>query len=190
MKIRVMPLIAILCFCLLGGKVYGAEVQKIGVIDFQEIFSKSNPGKLLIDEIKSRGKKMEETLKEKGAEIEELRKALDQKALVLSDDAREEKEQELGAKFNDLKSLQKRYTDVLRDLEINSVKRVRKDVLEIVQEIGREAGYSLIIDRRGGGVVYAPKAIDITGKVIEKYNALDARRGKEDKSTPGPEKKE
>jgi hypothetical protein len=41
-----------------------------------------------------------------------------------------------------------------------------------------------------GGVLYAPKAIDITDKVIEKYNALDAKRSKKEDASAKSKKKE
>jgi len=174
----------------LSGIVYGAEVQKIGVIDLQEVIEKSNPGKRSSVEIKSQGKKMEQVLKERGSEIEELRKTLEQKALVMSDEAREEKEQDLRNKVKDFKSLQGRYQDVLRELNINLSKQITKDVFEIVERIGKADGYSLIIDRRVGGVVYAPNAIDITDKVIEEYNVVDAKRGKKEDASAESKKKE
>jgi outer membrane protein len=190
MNIRNMFLALTLCLFGLSGIVHGAEVQKIGVIDLQKIIDKSNPGKQSSVKIKGQGKKMEQILKKKGAEIEELRKTLDQKALVMSNEAREAKEQELRVKINDLKSLQRRYQDVLRDLNINLSKQITKDVFEIVEGIGRLAGYSLIIDRRAGGVVYAPNAIDITDKVIEEYNAMDAKRGKKEGASVESKKKQ
>jgi outer membrane protein len=190
MNIRNMFLALTLCLFGLSGIVHGAEVQKIGVIDFQKIIDKSNPGKQSSVEIKGQGRKMEQILKKKGAEIEELRKTLDQKALVMSNEAREAKEQELRVKINDLKSLQRRYQDVLRDLNIKLSKQITKDVFEIVEGIGRRAGYSLIIDRREGGVVYAPNAIDITDKVIEEYNAMDAKRGKKEGASVESKKKQ
>jgi len=109
MNTRILLASLILCFFGLNGIVYGAEVQKIGVIDLQEIIDKSNAGKRSSVEIKSQGKKMEEILKKKGAEIEELRKSLDQKALVMSDEARKAKEQDLRLKIDDIKSLQGNY---------------------------------------------------------------------------------
>ena len=185
MNMRNVFLTLILCLFGFSGIVYGAEVQKIGVIDLQKIIDKSNAGKRSSVEIKSQGKKMEQILKKKGAEIEDLRKALDQKALVMSNEAREAKEQDLRVKIDDLKSLQRRYQDVLRDLNINLSKQITKDVFEIVEGIGKRAGYSLIIDRRAGGVAYAPNAIDITDKVIEQYNAMDAKRGKKESESVG-----
>jgi len=189
MNIRNMFLTLTLCLFGLSGIVYGAEVQKIGVIDLQEIIGKSNVGKRSSVEIKSQGKKMEQILKKKEAEIEELRKTVDQKALVMSNKAREAKEQDLHVKINDLKSLQRRYQDILRDLNISLSKRITKDVFEIVEGIGKRAGYSLIIDRRAGGVVYAPNAIDITDKIIKEYNAMDAKRAKKEGASAESKKK-
>jgi outer membrane protein len=179
-----------LCLFVLSGIVYGAEVQKIGVIDLQKIIEKSNSGKRSSVEIKSQGKKMEQILKKKEAQIEELRKTVDQKALVMSNEAREAKEQDLRVKIDDLKSLQRRYQDVLRDLNIDLSKQITKDVFEIVEGIGKTAGYTLIIDRRVGGVVYAPNAIDITDKVIEEYNAMDAKRAKKESESAGSKKEQ
>jgi outer membrane protein len=190
MNIRNVSLVLTLCLFGLGSIAYGAEVQKIGVIDLQKIIDMSNAGKRSSVEIKSQGKKMEEVLKNKGSEIEGLRKTLDQKSLVMSNEAREAKEQDLRVKIDDLKSLQRRYQDVLRDLNINLSKKITKDVFEIVEGIGKRVGYSLIIDRRAGGVVYAPNAIDITDKVIEDYNAMDAKRGKEESESAGSKKKQ
>jgi len=189
---RRMLLIVTLTLCLfcLNGVVYGAEVQKIGIIDLQQVIEKSNPGKRSSVEIKSQGKKMEQVLKERGAEIEELRNTLDQKSLVMSDEAREAKEKDFRDKVGDLKSLQRRYQDVLRELNLNLSNQITKDVFEIVENIGKADGYSLIIDRRVGGVVYAPNAIDITDKVIERYNALDAKRSKEEGTSAKSKNKE
>ncbi|RLB81246.1 MAG: hypothetical protein DRH17_09685 [Deltaproteobacteria bacterium] len=190
MNMRTIFLTLTLCLFSHSGIVFGAEVAKIGVVDFQRIIDKSNAGKRSSVEIKSQGKKMEQILKEKGAEIEELKKTLDQKALVMSEDVREAKEKDLRIKINDLKSLQRRYQDVLSELNVNLSKQIMKDVFEIVERIGKREGYLLIIDRRIGGVIYAPNAIDITDKVIQEYNALDAKRSKKEDASAGLKKKQ
>lgn len=190
MNMRNIFLGLVLCLFGLSGIVYGAEVQKIGVIDLQKIIDKSNAGKRSSVEIKSQGKKMEQILKKKGAEIEELKKALDQKALVMSNEAREAKEEDLRVKIIDFRSLQGRYQDVLRELNVNLSRQITKVVFEIVERIGKAEGYSLIIDRRVGGVVYAPNAIDITDRVIEEYNAIDAKRGKKEGASAESKKKQ
>lgn len=180
MKMRTTLLTTALCLFVLGGIAYGANVQKIGVIDLQKIIEESSVGKRSSVEMKSQGKKMEDILKEKGTEIEELQKALDQKGTVMSKAAREKKEQDLRDKITDLKSLQRRYQDVLRELNLNLSKQITKDVFEIVEKIGKRDGYTLILDRRVGGVVYVPAAIDITDAVVKEYNSMDAKRSQKD----------
>jgi len=178
MKMRRIFLIFTLCLFGLGGVVYGAEVAKIGIIDFQRVIDTSNPGKRSAVEIKSQGKQMEETLKKKEGEVQELKKSLEQKALVMSKEAREDKERELRIKANDFQSLRQRYLDTLKELNLKLSGRIKEDVFGIVEEIGKQEGYLLILERRVGGVVYAPNAIDITDRVIEAFNALDAKRVK------------
>ncbi|NVM20631.1 MAG: OmpH family outer membrane protein [Desulfobacterales bacterium] len=178
MNMRTIFLTLTLCLFAVSGIAFGAEVAKIGVIDFQRIIDTSNAGKRSAVEIKSQGKKMEQILKGKEAKVEEIKKSLEQKVLVMSREAREEKERSLRIKTNDLRSLRKRYMDVLKDLNLKLSNRIKKDVFEIVERIGKQEGYLLILERRVGGVVYAPNAIDITDKVIQAYNALDAKRPK------------
>jgi outer membrane protein len=165
--------------CVLSPAAFGAEVAKIGVIDFQRIIDTSNAGKRSATEIKSQGKKMEQILKEKETEVEELKKNLEQKALVMSQEAREEKERAFRIQANDLNSLKKRYLDTLKEMNLKLSNRIKEDVFEIVEALGKRGGYLLILEKRVGGVVYSPQAIDVTDKVIEEYNALDAKRGKE-----------
>ena len=66
------------------GIVCGAEVAKIGVIDFQRIIDESNAGKRSAVEIKSQGTKMEKILRDKEAELDEIKKSLEQGALAMS----------------------------------------------------------------------------------------------------------
>lgn len=186
MNIRSLILIVAVCCFLPGGFAFGAEVQKIGIVDLQDVMNKSDAGKEASEEIKAKGTKMEDTLKQKGAEIEELRKKLDQKALVMSDEAREAEEDGLRGKINELKSLRERYQGILRELNVDFAKQFTDDVFEVVEEIGKRGGYALIIDRRAGGVVYAPNAIDISDEVIKEYNSAVKKRGK--KASPGESK--
>ncbi len=180
MNIRAIGIATILLFCAIG-IVYGAEVAKIGVVDLQRIIDTSNAGKRSSAEIKKQGKKMEKILKEKEAEVEGLKKVLEQKALVMSQESHEDNERSLRIKMNDFKSLRKRYLDKLKEMNLEFSNRIKKMVFEIVDDVGRRGGYQLILERHVGGVVYAPNAIDITDKVIEMYNEVDTNDAKEKK---------
>jgi outer membrane protein len=171
---------AIISFMFLIGSSYAADVAKIGVVDFQKIFSTSAAGKQAKAEIQKQGKKMETDLKSKYAAIEEIKKNLEREALVMSKEMREEKERDLRIKINDFKSLQKRYENNMREVENRFITRIKKELFDIVQEIGKQEGYLLILE--SVGVLYSPTTVDITDSIIQKYNAVFADKA-ENKTT-------
>jgi outer membrane protein len=167
----------IFSFCFSAFSSYGADIAKIGVVDFQRILETSSAGKSAQAEINAKGKIMEKALKEKGAEIEELKKKLEREALVMSKEKKDEKEREVRIKINDFKALQKQYLTEFQELEQGLVKTIRNKVFELVEEMGKKEGYLLIIERRGGGLLYFPNTIDITDKLIQQFNDAYARKG-------------
>ena len=160
---------------------YGADVAKIGVVDFQRILEVSSPGKSAQAKIKSQGEKMEADLKKEGAELEEIQKRLEREVLVMSKEMREEKEREFRIKINDFKSLEKKYKEEFKVLNNRLVNRIKKDVFELIEEMGKKEGYLLIIEKREAGVLYSPTAIDITDKLIPLYNEKAALQAEKDK---------
>ena len=117
---------------------------------------------------------MEADLKKKGAEIENIRKRLERESMVMGKEKREEKERESRIKINDFKSLQKKYRMNLQKLEAKLMNQLKKDIDEIVNEMGKKEGYLLIINKLG--VIYSPNSIDITDKVIGKLNTKFSKR--------------
>lgn len=176
MKIRKIAFIATSFIFFSAVYSYGADVAKIGIIDFQRILETSSIGKSAQSEINKKGKKMEAELKAKGAAIEEIQKKLERDALVMSKGMREEKGREVRIKINDIKSLQKKYLSEFRELENRLVTRIKKDVLSIVKEVGKKEGYLLIIEK--AGVLYYPNTIDLTDKLIRLYNKKEAGKKK------------
>ncbi len=177
--LKIVFVASIFSFFFLLNASFGADVAKIGIVDFQRIFITSNAGKLAQSKINDHGKKMEADLKKKGAEIEELKKKLEREILVISKEMREEKERELRIKTNDFNFLNKKYVREFKGIEKKIVNRIKKDILKLVEEIGKNKGYLIIIEKRDAGVLYAPSSIDITDILIQKYNAEFAKRAKE-----------
>ena len=160
---------------------YGADVAKIGVVDFQRILEVSSAGKSAQTEIKSRGEKMEADLKKKGTELEKLKKRLEREVLVMSKEMREEKEREFRIKVNDFKSLEKKYKEEFKVLNNRLVNHIKKDVFELIEKMGKKEGYLLIVEKNEAGVLYSPTAIDITDKLIPQYNEKVAQQAEKDK---------
>jgi len=153
-----------------GHQLFAADVAKIGVIDFQRILENSSAGKYAKTEIGKKGKIMETELKKRGTKIEEEKQRLDREALVMSKEMREEKEREIRININDFKTLQQKYMRDFKEFENRLVKRIQKEVIEVVKEMGKKQGYLIIMEKRTGEIVYSPKSIDMTDSLIQKYN--------------------
>jgi outer membrane protein len=179
---KVTFVVTVFCFCLVASS-YGADVAKIGIVDFERVLKTSSAGKKATAEINNQGKKIEADLKQKGEEIEAIKNKLEREALVMSKEMREEKEREIRIKINDFKSLQKRYVAEFKEHEKRLVGRIQEEILKIVDEMGKQEGFLLILEKREAGVMYFPNSIDITDRLIQKYNVNFAQKAGKDKSS-------
>ncbi len=148
---------------------YGADIAKIGVVNFQRILSESEPGQDIQARLQAKGGEMESDLRSLGKEIEALEEELKQRATVISKEKREEIRREMDIKRYDLQSKQKKYQSELRELESKMLEKLQTEIFSLAEEIGKKEGYLLIIEK--SAAIYYPSSIDITDQLIEKYNA-------------------
>ncbi len=167
-----------------GGPAMGADVAKIGVINFQRVLEASSAGKASQVEISEQGKKMEADLKLRQSELQELQKQMERERLVMSREMRDEKERDFRIRVNDFKSLEKKYKQELGELNKKLVKRLQDDVFDLVEELGRKEGFLLIVEKLEGGVIYSPKTNDVTDKIIQMYNERFAQKGAKPAAKP------
>jgi outer membrane protein len=178
-KIAFVTMVFSICFY--AASSYGADVAKIGVVSFQKILEKSDAGKKATAEINKRGKEMEDSLKTKGEEIDAIKKKLEREALVMSKEMREQKEREIRISINDFKTLKNKYMADFKQHEARLVRDIQKEVLEIVEEMGKKEGFLVIFEKREAGVLYSPDTIDITDRLIQKYNAIFSKKASKKK---------
>lgn len=168
MRASVFVFACIATIAMLGSPAFGADIAKIGIVDFQRILTESEAGKDIQAQLQKKGRSMETDIRGLGNEIEELRQQLDRESMVMSRKKREEKQRELDIKKYDFQSKQKQYQSQLRELENNLLEKLQSEIFSLAEEIGKEEGYLLIIEK--SATIYYPNSIDITDKVIEEYN--------------------
>lgn len=181
MKRTALVIVAAVMLGTTGG--WAAEAP-IGVVDFQRILDESAAGKVAQESINTRGQKMQTELKAKGAELEEMKNQLQREALVMSREMREEKEREFRIKVNDFKEMQKNYAQTARELQLGAMGRIRKQVDKLAAEIGGKEGFVIIIEKQEAGVLYQQPNIDLTSRIIERYDAQYAQQAETGGGTP------
>ena len=123
----------IFSFCFLVVSSYGADVAKIGVVDFMRILEVSSAGKSARVEIDEQRKKMEADLEKQGSEIKELQAKLERESLVMSKEKRTEKERELRTKFNDFMLLEKKFKKERQILDRKLTINIQKEIIELAK---------------------------------------------------------
>lgn len=154
-----------------------AEV-KIGVVDLMKALNESESGKKAKSELESLIKSKQSTLDEKGREIEKLKNELDKQASVLSADAKKTKE-------DDLERLLREYQRLVSDSQADVKKKeteltgdILKELRVIIDKLGQEGGYTIVIENADGIILFSKKEINLTDAVIKKFNEMTAGKKK------------
>ena len=140
--------------------------SKIGVVDFQEILKNSKSGQEVQSKIKEQGEALKVELQEKQDEIKELQEKYKRESVILSDEQKVIKERELRTQLNEYRALQNQNTQKFNQIRSELVNNVRKAVMDLAQKLGKSKGYTLIIEKQSGTVLYAKDPIYITDQFV------------------------
>ena len=141
-------------------------------VDLQKALNLSKAGAQAKNDIAEQAKEYETEFKIKQGEFLKLKSELEKQAALLSDTAKQEKIKEYQQSGE---ALQKFQQDAQRSLQQEDGKRTQailKELSEILQKFGKDDGYSMIIERSEGGLVYVAENVDdLTDKLIKAYDA-------------------
>ena len=170
---------AIFCFFLVNTNSYAANIDKIGIIDFQQILNNSIEGKAVQKEIMQKREELKSELDKAQAEIKELQEQYQKEALILNKEERQSREKEFRMKLSDFRKLQLNNQREFNDFRVKLINEVKKDIVDYAEQKGEKEGYALIIEKQSGEVLYFRNSLDITADIIQDYNA-----SKNEKRTP------
>jgi Skp family chaperone for outer membrane proteins len=146
-----------------------ASAETIAVINFQQILHDSSAGKSVKEQLDAKQKTYQAEMSKKENELNKESENLAQQRAVLSPDAFEKKAKEFRAKTNDAqKEVQIKHNEL--DYALNSsLGEIQKTVLEIVANMAKQHGYSLVLP--SSQLLYADSKLDITNEVLSQLNA-------------------
>lgn len=143
---------------------------KIGVLDFQEVLKQSAAGKDAYSKLQAQADDYDKKLQEKGDEIKSLQDEYAQKESIYKEDTKEKKRAEIQRLIRDFNATKDDYSKELKRLEMRHLKKVQDDVMKIVNDLGKELGYEVILEMQNSAVLYRVDSVDITDNVIKRYD--------------------
>src|SRR5215470_18944157 len=151
-----------------GGQANG--LQRIAFIDVQRVLARSAAGVAAREQLEREKATMQKEMDGRRVELEKIRDELEKKGALLTPDARREKQELFERKRRDAARLADDFQKELERKESQLLQKVLQEVSGIIEKIGKERGYYLIVEKRGAGVIYAAADADLTDEIIRAYD--------------------
>ena len=151
---------------------------KIGYVDLRVALNESDAGKKAKVELESLIKTKQTSIDEKGKNIDRLKGEFDKQVSVLSPDAKKAKEDEIERLVRDYQRMVQDSQAEVKKKETELTGSIVKELREIVEKVAQEEGYSIILENVEGIILYSKKELDITEKVVKRYNESKVKQKK------------
>ena len=143
---------------------------KIAFVDVQRVLARSAAGVTAREQLEREKAAMQKQVDGQRIDAEKLRDELEKKGQLLSADSRREKQETLERKVRDVRRLVDDLQKELQKKEQEILARVLNDISGVVQKIGKEKGYTMIVERRGASVVWGAPEADVTEEVVRAFD--------------------
>ncbi|MGH7389226.1 MAG: OmpH family outer membrane protein [Candidatus Rokuibacteriota bacterium] len=153
-------------------------VTRIGFIDVQRVLVRSAAGVAAREQLEKEKVGMQKEMDGRREELDKLREELEKKGALMSPDARREREDAIERKRRDAARLADDLQRELKRKEQQLIVKVRQELQGVIDKIGKQKGYYLILDGRNAGVIYWTPEADLTDEIIRAYDQEAATRGK------------
>ncbi|NIP30104.1 MAG: hypothetical protein GTO02_08045 [Candidatus Dadabacteria bacterium] len=148
-----------------------SQTQKIGYIDLQIVIKDSKAGKAAKVSFEKAFQSKRAIIEQKRKALENLRQDFIKNGAVMSETKRKTMADSIEKKQKDLDRTREDFRLELQKKDLELTQKILKDIEGIVKQIGDSEGFSLILEKSEGGLLYGGKDADITGKVISAYDS-------------------
>ena len=143
---------------------------KIGVIDGKRCIEQTEAGKKIYSLLKEKFAREQKDMEARSTALKRLQDEYTKKKEVLAAEVRHEKEKEIIRRQEDLRDQIQEKNLAFQKEEREAFQKLSAEIFEAAAAIGREQGFTLIMEAKSGVVYFAP-TMDLTDQVIKRYNA-------------------
>lgn len=152
--------------------VYTVNAQRFAYIDTKYVLDNIPEYASAQEQLNIITKEWQGEIQNRYSEVEKLYKEYEVEKVLLSNELKRKREEEIIEKENEIKELQKKYFGTGGDLFTKRqelIKPIQDKVFNAVKEIGEEGNYAMIIDVASGmGILYNDPKFDKSDEVLQK----------------------
>lgn len=153
-----------------GDNAHAQKKIRIGYVDLVRAMAECKAGQKAQDQLKQEMQKYERSLKKKQEQVQKLQQEMEKKSQVLGIDQQQALARDLRESMRDLERSAKDAEDELKIKDRTLTGKILVQMQQIVAEIGKKGGYTVILEGNNTVVLYGKKNIDLTDQVISTHN--------------------
>lgn len=158
-----------------------AFAQKSGYVDTEYILQNIPEYQDAQNEIEELSKEWQAEIEEKYAAVDKMYKAYQTDAVLLPEDLRQKREQEIIDFEREIKDLQKKRFGAEGDLFTKRqelIKPIQEKIFNAIEEIAQKKNYGFVFDKASGPVImYVDSKYDISDEVLDQIGSIMGVRG-------------
>lgn len=162
--------LALVCLCVAVTGAGAAEL-KIGYVDLQRALNESDAGKAAKERFKVQVDRLQTDLKKKKEALDGMKEQLEKKAAVMKEDEARNLEKDYQKRLREFERAYKDSQGELQQKDNELTVELIKELQAVIENYGRENGYSIILEQSSSSVLYGASSLDLTEQIIAKYNA-------------------
>jgi len=156
---------------LLTGVAYSQNVNmKIGSVDIQRAVNECHAGKETKKALTKEMEKFQGLIAEKQRELQGMKESLEKQSLTLNPEARATRERELQTRLRDYQRWGEDVQNEMNQKRSEMERAIFVGLQKVIQKLGGDEGYTLILERNENIVLFSSKSTDITDLVIKAYD--------------------
>ncbi len=170
--------LAIAAITLASTRVHAAPpMAKVGFIDLQRTLNETKVGKTAKAKLESEKTLKQKQVNEKKDVLMKEKEELDKQRVVLKPDAVAQREKQLQDKYVELQQLFMQLQQDLAKSEATLTREIFGKASSIIESIAKRDGYTMIVEKNEGAVLWADSAVDITSEVNKRLDAGEGQGG-------------
>ena len=148
------------------------SVLKVGVFDANRVSEETDEGKRIAANLSAFGEKKKAELAAKDKEIGDLRAQLESQNLSLSPEKMQQMQKDVQKKGLELQQAQEAARNEFQIEVSEAQNKFQEQLIRVINQFGRDEGFTLVIERSTGGVAFASESIDVTTAIVDKFNEV------------------
>ncbi len=156
------------------GPLYAGEAVRVGVMDQQMVMERTKAGKQALEDVKGYSMTREKIIRVDEQELKELDQAFRDPNAKLTDQARQEKEEQMRSKMEAYQRRLQEFNREVQQKQREMVAEYAQKIAAAAQAVAQKEGYTAIFDKGNEAliriVLYYQPALDVTDSVIKEFD--------------------